>query len=95
MNRCLNAHAYISILDILHRLEEFSKLRHAGRVNKGDEVTIIIKGPVIECRCSNGGVGVVNSEVLTRAVNDVYFGKDSVSPAAKTSVHEGIRRLLQ
>lgn len=54
---------------------------------------LTIKGPFIETRCTNGGVGVVNSEVFTRAVNDVYFGKDPISPPAKASALEGKKRL--
>jgi hypothetical protein len=74
-------------------LEHFSKLREYGCLHKGDEIILTIRGQFLECKCSNGGQNEVESEVFTRAVCDVYFGKDPISPAAKGSVMVGIGSL--
>lgn len=100
MNRQLTMDAVISaLMDALEprmngkdlwALDEFSKLRNYGSLQPGEEIILTIQGENIECRCSNGGTSVVHSEVFTRAVCDIYFGDDPISPAAKASVMAGI-----
>ncbi|CAB9507036.1 expressed unknown protein [Seminavis robusta] len=77
----------------LFALDHFSKMRKYGSLNRGDEIIINIRGNSVECKCSNGGQNVVVSEVFTRAICDVYFGKQPISPAAKESAIKGISDL--
>jgi len=76
-------------------LDEFSKLRDYGHLQFGDEIILTIRGDSLHCKCSNGGESVLRSKAFTKAVCDVYFGKDSISPAAKTSVMSGMSQLCE
>ena len=89
MQITLRGHYFISTT----RLEKFSKLRDFPSLNKGEEILLTIQGDTVECKCANGGTNIVCSEVFTKAVCDVYFGSDPVSPAAKESVLAGMNDL--
>lgn len=103
MNRTLTMDQIISALmdaleprmqgQDLHTLEEFSKLKDYGSMHKGEEILLTLAGDKMTCKCSNGGNGFIQSEVFTKAVCDVYFGKNPISPPAKKSALDGIRRL--
>ena len=49
-----------------------------------------IRGDTMLYKNSVGGVGQINSEVFCRALCDVYYGADPVSPGHKDDVIKGI-----
>jgi hypothetical protein len=64
-----------------------------GDLKEGSEMIMTIRGDTMTYRSSEGGMGIVKSAQFTKALADVYFGKDPVSPALKTSVAEGVNKL--
>ena len=81
------------VILLLYSLDHFSKLRARGSLDKGDDIVLSIEGGCLECKCSNGGYNVVESEVFTKAVCDVYFGNEAISPSARSSVLAGMEQL--
>jgi len=77
----------------LEKLEEFRKLNPTVDLIKGAEMELTIRGDTLLYKNATGAVGIIRSAVFTRALCDVYFGKDAVSPTLKESVLDGILKL--
>jgi len=77
----------------LEKLDEFRKLNPAVDLIKGAEMELTIRGDTLLYKNATGAVGMIRSAVFTRALCDVYYGKDAVSPTHKESVLEGILNL--
>lgn len=52
-----------------------------------------IRGDTLLYKNATGGVGMIKSAAFCRALCDVYYGSDPVSPTHKASVLEGIPNL--
>lgn len=52
-----------------------------------------IRGDTLLYKNSAGGVGAITSAVFCRAMCDVYYGADAVSPTHKEEVVKGIQAL--
>ena len=85
--------ATISFIVSLFRLEEFKKLNPPGNLERDSELLMTIRGDTLLYKNAAGNIGTIHSEVFTRAMCDVYYGKDPVSPAAKQSVIDTIKKL--
>lgn len=53
-----------------------------------------VRGDILEYRNASGGEGQIQSAVFTRALCDVYYGNDPVSPGHKEAVLDGISKML-
>lgn len=60
---------------------------------EGAEMEMTIRGDMMHYRNAVGGVGAIHSAVFTRALCDVYYGDDAVSPTHKEAVLDGIAKL--
>ena len=78
---------------MVFRLEEFQKMNPAVDFVKGTEIEITIRGDTMLFRNGVGTVGQIQSEAFCRAMCDVYFGTETVSPALKESVLKGVSSL--
>jgi len=56
-------------------------------------VVVIIRGDTMLYKNAVGGMGMIQSDVFCRALCDVYYGKDAVSPSHKEDVIKGIKGL--
>ena len=52
-----------------------------------------IRGDTLLYKNATGNVGSIRSEVFTKAMCDVYFGSDPVSPAAKKAVLDAVKKI--
>ena len=52
-----------------------------------------IRGDTLLYKNALGNVGTIQSSVFTKAMCDVYFGSDPVSPPAKDQVLAAIKKL--
>ncbi|KAL7566533.1 hypothetical protein ACA910_000603 [Epithemia clementina (nom. ined.)] len=77
----------------LEKLDEFQKLMPPVDLVKGAEMRMTIRGSELLFQNATGGVGVIRSIVFTRAMCDVFYGADAVSPSHKEAVLEGIGKL--
>ena len=77
----------------LPRLDEFKKLNPPVDLIEGAEMEMTIRGDTLLYKNSAGGVGAITSAVFCRAMCDVYYGADAVSPAHKEEVVKGIQAL--
>ncbi|GMH83568.1 hypothetical protein TrVE_jg14269 [Triparma verrucosa] len=103
MNRSLSVEKYMAAImealeprmngQDLHHLENFKTMNPPGDLKEGSEMIMTIKGDTMVYRSSEGGMGTIKSQVFCDALADVYFGKDPVSPALKTSIAEGAKKL--
>ena len=84
---CLALHLF------LPRLDEFKKLNPPVDLIEGAEMEMTIRGDTLLYKNSAGGVGAITSAVFCRAMCDVYYGADAVSPAHKEEVVKGIKAL--
>ena len=75
------------------RLEEFKALNPKVDLIEGAEMEITIRGNTMLYKNSLGSVGQIQSAVFCRAMCDVYYGNDPVSPGHKDAVLEGIAKL--
>jgi hypothetical protein len=75
------------------RLEEFKMLNPPVDLIKGAEMEMTIRGDTMLYKNAVGGVGTIRSEIFTRALCDVYYGEEAVSPTHKAAVLEGIPKL--
>jgi hypothetical protein len=57
---------------------------------EGAEMEITIRGSTMLFKNSLGSVGQIQSAVFCRAMCDVYYGADPVSPGHKDDVVQGI-----
>lgn len=62
-------------------------------MKKDTELLMTIRGPTLLYKNAAGNVGTIHSEVFTKAMCDVYFGSDPVSPTAKTAVMEAVKKI--
>lgn len=77
----------------LDKLEEFKKLNPKVDLVEGAEMEMTIRGSTMLYRNSVGGVGQIESEVFCKALCDVYYGADAVSPGHKEEVIKGVAAL--
>ncbi len=78
---------------MIFRLEEFKKMNPSVDLVEGSEIEITIRGDTMLFKNGVGSVGQIQSEAFCRAMCDVYFGTDAVSPALKESVVKGVSTL--
>jgi hypothetical protein len=76
-----------------NKLEEFKKLNPPVDLIEGAEMEMTIRGNTMLYKNSVGGIGQIQSEVFCRALCDVYYGADPVSPGHKEEVIKGIKTL--
>jgi hypothetical protein len=76
-----------------YRLEEFKKLNPPGDLVQGAEMEMTVRGNTMLYKNSAGAVGAIHSEVFCRALCDVFYGEDPVSPPHKESSIKGIKAL--
>ena len=79
--------------EISIRLEEFKKLNPPVDLVQGAEIEMTIRGDTLLYKNAVGGVGTIRSSVFTKAMCDVYYGSDPVSPDHKAAVLKGIPKL--
>jgi hypothetical protein len=60
---------------------------------KGAEMELTIRGDTLLFKNALGGVGRIQSVVFTRALCDVYYGADAVSPPHRDAVLDGVSKL--
>jgi len=77
----------------LDKLEEFKKLNPPGDLVKGSELLLTIRGDTLLYKNASGQIGTIHSKAFTRALCDVYFGADPVSPPAKEAAMNAIKKL--
>ncbi|KAL9180983.1 hypothetical protein ACHAXT_009788 [Thalassiosira profunda] len=77
----------------LGSLEEFKKLNPKVDLVEGAEMEMTIRGDVLLYKNATGGLGQIKSAVFTRALCDVYYGDDAVSPTHLESVLKGVKEL--
>jgi hypothetical protein len=80
-------------LALTTRLQEFKNLNPPVDLVQGAELEMTIRGDTMLFKNAVGGVGTIRSEVFTRAMCDVYYGTEPVSPTHKEAVLEGIPKL--
>ena len=78
---------------IRFRLEEFKLLNPQVDLVEGAEIEMTVRGDMLLYKNAVGGVGAIRSAVFTRALCDVYYGNDPVSPTHKEDVIDGIAKL--
>ena len=66
---------------------------YTGDMIEGAEVQMTIRGDTLLYKNCAGGVGAIHSDVFCRAMCDVFYGDDPVSPDHKESVIQGIKKL--
>uniref|UniRef100_A0A7S2ED08 Chalcone isomerase domain-containing protein n=1 Tax=Trieres chinensis TaxID=1514140 RepID=A0A7S2ED08_TRICV len=103
MNRSLSIDKYTKAIvealeprmngEDLDKLEEFKKMNPKVDLVEGAEMEMTIRGDTMLYKNSVGGVGAITSDVFCRALCDVYYGADAVSPKHKDEVIEGVKRL--
>lgn len=77
----------------LDKLTEFQKLNPKVDLIEGAEMEMTVRGNSMLYKNSLGGVGQIESEVFCRALCDVYYGKDPVSPPHKDMVVKGVQKM--
>jgi len=103
MNRNLSIEKYTgAILEALEprmqgedlgSLEEFKKLNPPVDLVQGAEMEMTIRGDVLLYKNAVGGLGQIKSAVFTKALCDVYYGDEAVSPTHLDSVLAGVKSL--
>jgi hypothetical protein len=103
MNRDLSIEKYTSAIiealeprmhgEHLETLEEFKKLNPPVDLIQGAEMEMTIRGDVLLYKNAVGGLGQIKSDVFTKAMCDVFYGADAVSPTHLESVVSGVRSL--
>lgn len=101
MNRSLSIDKYTAAIiealeprmkgEGLNFLEEFKKLNPKVDLVEGAEMEMTIRGDVLLYKNAVGGLGQIKSAVFTKALCDVYFGTDAVSPTHLESVISGVK----
>ena len=77
----------------LEQLQAFRQLMPLVELIPGAEVEMTIRGDTLLFKNPTGGVGTIHSHTLTKALCDVYYGKQCVSPGHKNQVLAGIPTL--
>lgn len=103
MNRGLSIEKYTAAIvealeprmcgEDMDKLEEFKKLNPAVDLVQGAVMEMTIRGNVMLYKNAMGGVGQIDSEVFCKALCDVYYGSDPVSPGHKEDVVKGVKKL--
>jgi len=103
MNRGLSIEKYTAAIvdaltprmggEDLDKLEEFKKLNPPVDLVEGAELEMTIRGNTMLYKNGVGGVGQIESEVFCKALCDVYYGADPVSPGHKEEVTKGVQKL--
>lgn len=103
MNRSLSIEKYTAAIvealeprmnnQDLDKLEEFKKLNPKVDLVEGAEMEMTIRGNTMLYKNSLGGIGQIESEAFCKALCDVYYGDDAVSPGHKEKVIEGVASL--
>jgi hypothetical protein len=103
MNRSLSIDKYTAAIiealeprmngEDLGALEEFKKLNPPVDLVQGAEMEMTIRGDVLLYKNAVGGIGQIKSAVFTKALCDVYYGTDAVSPGHLESVVSGVKGL--
>ena len=103
MNRSLSIEKYTNAIvealeprmngEDLGSLEEFKKLNPPVDLVEGAEMEMTIRGDVLLYKNAVGGLGQIKSSVFTKAMCDVFYGADAVSPTHMESVVSGIKNL--
>ena len=75
------------------KLEEFKKLNPSVDLIEGAEMEMTIRGDTLLYKNSLGSVGQIQSDVFCRALCDVYYGSEPVSPDHKEEVIKQIKSL--
>ena len=76
------------------KLEEFKSLNPPVDLVEGAVMEMTVRGHVMHYKNALGGVGQIDSEVFCKALCDVYYGDDPVSPGHKEQVVDGIAKKL-
>mmetsp|Transcript_9296 Transcript_9296/g.13822 ORF Transcript_9296/g.13822 Transcript_9296/m.13822 type:complete len:284 (+) Transcript_9296:194-1045(+) len=100
MNRSLSIEKYTAAIvealeprmngEDMDKLEEFKNLNPPIDLVEGAEMEMTIRGNVMLYKNSIGGVGQIESEVFCKALCDVYYGDEAVSPGHKEQVLKGV-----
>lgn len=103
MNRSLSIDKYTAAIvealeprmngEDLDKLEEFKKLNPPIDLVEGAEMEMTIRGNTMLYKNSVGGVGQIESAIFCKALCDVYYGDDAVSPGHKEQVIKGVAAL--
>jgi len=103
MNRSLSIDKYTAAIvealeprmdgEDLDKLEEFKKLNPPVDLVEGAEMEMTIRGNTMLYKNSVGGVGQIESAVFCKALCDVFYGKDAVSPGHKEEVIKSVANL--
>ena len=103
MNRSLSVDKYMAAINEallprmkgvdVDKLDEFKLLNPPGELAQGAEMVMSLRGDTMMYRSSAGAVGSIKSETFVRALADVYFGKDAVSPPLRAAVKAGVDAL--
>jgi hypothetical protein len=103
MNRNLSIDKYMAAIlealeprmngEDLDKLEEFKKMNPLIDLVEGAEMEMTIRGNTMLYKNSVGGVGQIESLVFCKALCDVYYGKEAVSPGHKEQVVKGVANL--
>jgi hypothetical protein len=103
MNRNLSIDKYTSaIIEALEprmnglddgSLAEFKKLNPPVDLIQGAVMEMTIRGDTLLYKNAVGGLGQIKSAAFTKAMCDVFYGNDAVSPPHLDSVLSGIKKL--
>ena len=98
LNKCLVSPERLIILNSFWKLkipslEDFKKLNPPVDLVVGAEIEMTIRGDTILYKNAVGGVGTIRSAAFTKAMCDVYYGANPVSPTHKEAVMKGIPEL--
>ncbi len=103
MNRNLSIDKYTSAIiealeprmagQDLESLDEFKKMNPPVDLVQGAEMEMTIRGDTLLYKNAVGGLGQIKSAVFTRALCDVYYGEDAVSPSHLEDVLKGAKGL--
>jgi hypothetical protein len=75
------------------KLEEIKTLNPPVDLIEGSEIEMNICGDTMVYKNSVGGIGQIKSQSFCRALCDVYYGANPVSPAHKNEVITAIQKL--
>ena len=74
-------------------LEEFKNLNPPVDLVEGAEIEMTVRGDMLLYKNAVGGLGQIKSAVFTKALCDVFYGADAVSPTHLKSVASGVKKL--
>lgn len=103
MNRNLSIDKYtMAIIEALEprmnglddgSLVEFKKLNPPVDLVQGAEMEMTIRGDTLLYKNAVGGLGQIKSAAFTKAMCDVFYGNDAVSPTHLDSVVSGVKKM--